>query len=157
MRGTSLGYLAVQASADQLESSIVQVRLILTIVFTAAGLLTLLVGGVTASLLTRPIDLLVRSMRLISAGDLHHRAAVTSKDEVGFLAQTFNEMAASLESTTVELEATYFASMEALARAIDEFFLQRDRAAMERAAADSAKRYSWAEYGAIMSRLVTRA
>jgi glycosyltransferase involved in cell wall biosynthesis len=45
----------------------------------------------------------------------------------------------------------------ALARAIDEFFLQRDRAAMERAAADSAKRYSWAEYGAIMSRLVTRA
>ena len=119
MRGTSLGYLAVQASADQLESSIVQVRLILTIVFTAAGLLTLLVGGVTASLLTRPIDLLVRSMRLISAGDLHHRAAVTSKDEVGFLAQTFNEMAASLESTTVELEATYFASMEALARAID--------------------------------------
>ncbi len=45
----------------------------------------------------------------------------------------------------------------ALARAIDEFFLRRDRAAMERAAADSAKRYSWAEYGAIMSRLVTRA
>ena len=45
----------------------------------------------------------------------------------------------------------------ALARAVDEFFLRRDRAAMERAAADSAKRYSWAEYGAIMSRLVTRA
>ena len=45
----------------------------------------------------------------------------------------------------------------ALARAIDEFFLRRDRAAMERAAADSARHYSWAEYGAIMSRLVTRA
>jgi putative nucleotidyltransferase with HDIG domain len=119
MRGTPLGYLAVQSSADQLESSIFQVRLILTLVFTAAALLTLLVGGVTASLLTRPIDLLVRSMQLISAGDLHHRAPVTSKDEIGFLAQTFNEMAASLESTTEELEATYFASMEALARAID--------------------------------------
>jgi glycosyltransferase involved in cell wall biosynthesis len=45
----------------------------------------------------------------------------------------------------------------ALARAIDEFFLERDRAAMERAAAESARRYSWAEYGAIMGRLVTRA
>ena len=44
---------------------------------------------------------------------------------------------------------------EALARAVDDFFLKRDRAAMERAAAESAKRYSWAEYGAIMSRLVT--
>jgi glycosyltransferase involved in cell wall biosynthesis len=45
----------------------------------------------------------------------------------------------------------------ALARAIDDFFLGRDRAAMERAAAESARRYSWAEYGAIMGRLVTRA
>ena len=119
MRGTTLGYLAVQANADQLESSIVQVRLILTLVFTAAALLTLMVGSVTASLLTQPIESLVRSMRQISAGDLHHRAPVTSKDEIGFLAQTFNEMAASLESTTAELESTYFASMEALARAID--------------------------------------
>jgi glycosyltransferase involved in cell wall biosynthesis len=44
---------------------------------------------------------------------------------------------------------------EALARAVDEFFTRRDRRSMERAAAESAKRYSWAEYGAIMSRLVT--
>ena len=44
---------------------------------------------------------------------------------------------------------------EALARAIDEFFTTRDRAAMERAAAESARRYSWQEYGAIMKRLLT--
>ena len=42
-----------------------------------------------------------------------------------------------------------------LARAVDEFFRRRDRRSMERAAAESAKRYSWTEYGAIMSRLVT--
>ena len=119
MRGSLLGYLAVQASADELEGSVAQVRLILTLVFTAAALLTLLVGGVTASLLTRPVDLLVRSMRMISAGDLHHRAPVKSRDEIGYLAQTFNEMASSLEEKTAALEETYFASMEALARAID--------------------------------------
>ncbi len=45
----------------------------------------------------------------------------------------------------------------ALARAVDEFFTRRDRAAMERAAASSAQRYSWAEYGAIMSRLLSPA
>jgi len=66
------------------------VRLILTLVFTAAALLTLLVGGVTASLLTRPVDLLVRSMQLISAGDLHHRAPVKSRCEIGYLVQPFN-------------------------------------------------------------------
>ncbi len=44
----------------------------------------------------------------------------------------------------------------ALAAAIDDFFSRRDRAAMERAAAESARRYSWAEYGAMMNRLLGR-
>ncbi|TMB60580.1 MAG: HD domain-containing protein [Chloroflexi bacterium] len=119
MRGRQLGYLAVQANADGLQNSVTQVRLILTLVFTAAALLTLLVGGVTASLLTGPVDRLVRSMRTVSGGDLHHRARVKSRDEIGFLAKTFNEMTASLEEKTAALEETYFASMETLARAID--------------------------------------
>ena len=33
--------------------------------------------------------------------------------------------------------------VEALARAVDEFFTTRDRAAMEEAAVASARRYSW--------------
>jgi putative nucleotidyltransferase with HDIG domain len=74
---------------------------------------------VTASLLTGPVDRLVRSMRIVSDGDLHHRARVKSRDEIGYLAKTFNEMTASLEEKTAALEETYFASMETLARAID--------------------------------------
>jgi len=119
MRGSQFGYLAVQANADSLLSVVNQVRLILTLVFTAAALLTLLVGTATASRLTRPIEALVRSMRAVSAGNLQHRASVTSKDEIGYLAQAFNEMTASLEEKTAALEETTFASMEALARAID--------------------------------------
>jgi putative nucleotidyltransferase with HDIG domain len=119
MRGSEFGYLAVQANADSLLSSVQQVRLILTLVFTAAALLTLLVGTATASRLTRPIEGLVRSMRVVSAGNLRHRAAISSKDEIGYLAQAFNEMTASLEEKTAALEETTFASMEALARAID--------------------------------------
>jgi putative nucleotidyltransferase with HDIG domain len=119
MRGSQLGYLAVQANADPLLSLVGQLRLILTVVFTAAALLTLLVGTVIASRLTRPIDLLVRSMRAVSAGDLRHRAAVVSRDEIGYLARTFNDVTASLEEKTSALEETTFASMEALARAID--------------------------------------
>ncbi|HEX8618745.1 MAG TPA: glycosyltransferase family 4 protein, partial [Thermoanaerobaculia bacterium] len=42
----------------------------------------------------------------------------------------------------------------ALARAVDAFFQRDDRAAMERHAAASARKYSWAEYGALMKRLV---
>jgi putative nucleotidyltransferase with HDIG domain len=119
MRGTQVGFLAVQLKADALLSSVTQVRLLLTLVFTGAALLTLLVGTATASLLTRPINQLVRSMRTVSAGDLQHRARVGSRDEIGYLARTFNEMTASLEEKTAALEETTFASMEALARAID--------------------------------------
>jgi putative nucleotidyltransferase with HDIG domain len=119
MRGSPFGYLAIQANADPLLSLVTQVRLLLTLVFTAAALLTLLVGTATASMLTRPIEGLVRSMRVVSAGNLQHRANVTSKDEIGYLAQAFNEMTASLEEKTAALEETTFASMEALARAID--------------------------------------
>jgi len=43
----------------------------------------------------------------------------------------------------------------ALARAVDEFFSNRDRAEMERAAAESARRYSWQEYGEIMNGLLS--
>lgn len=42
----------------------------------------------------------------------------------------------------------------ALARAVDEFFTARDHVAMEQAAAAGARRYSWAEYGALFARLV---
>ena len=119
MRGNQIGYLAVQANADALLDEVAQLRLILTLVFTAAALLTLLVGTFTASMLTRPVDLLVRSMRAVSGGDLHHRAAVVSQDEIGYLARTFNEVTASLEEKTAALEETTFASMEALARTID--------------------------------------
>ena len=119
IHGSQFGFLALTADADSLLSLVAQQRLILALVFTAAALLTLLVGTATASLLTRPVELLVRSMRAVSAGDLQHRATVVSQDEIGYLARTFNEMTASLEEKTAALEETTFASMEALARAID--------------------------------------
>jgi glycosyltransferase involved in cell wall biosynthesis len=42
----------------------------------------------------------------------------------------------------------------ALARAIDAFFARGDRQAMEQAAADSARKYSWAEYGRLFRGLL---
>src|SRR5438105_184592 len=119
MRGQQLGYVAVVLNADQLEVAVGQVRLLLVIVFVAAALMTLLVGGGLAAHITRPLEDLVRSMRIVSAGKLGHRAPVAGRDEIGYLATTFNEMTASLEDKTKTLQDTYFASMEALARAID--------------------------------------
>jgi putative nucleotidyltransferase with HDIG domain len=119
MRGRQLGYMAVVLDGDKLVNSVAQARLILVLSFTAAALLTLLIGLMLASRITRPIDQLVSAMKAVSAGHLDRRAPVGSKDEIGYLSSTFNEMTGSLQEKTSTLEETYFASMEALARAID--------------------------------------
>lgn len=47
-------------------------------------------------------------------------------------------------------------SPAAVARAVNEFFTTRDRAAMERRAAESAREYSWKEYARVFERLLNR-
>lgn len=119
LRGRQLGYLAVSRDADSLLTALAQTRLLLAMIFTAAGLVTLAVGAVLARRITRPLEELTRATRVIAAGDLRHRAPVRSQDEIGDLARSFNAMTRSLGEKTAELEETYFSSMEALARAID--------------------------------------
>jgi putative nucleotidyltransferase with HDIG domain len=119
MRGTLLGYLGVALLADSLNSSLAKIKGVLILLFVLAALLTLLIGGVLANRISRPIEQLVASTRAVASGNLSHRASVRGRDEIGYLARSFNEMTASLEAKTRALEESYFASMEALARALD--------------------------------------
>jgi two-component system OmpR family sensor kinase/two-component system sensor histidine kinase BaeS len=64
----------------------------------AAGLAALVVGGVIAFSLVRPIQRLTVATRAVAHGDLSQRVPVTSSDEVGELAKSFNAMAADLEN-----------------------------------------------------------
>lgn len=49
-----------------------------------------------ASLVTRPIEALVRDMDIVSRGDLNHATRPMTNDEIGLLAVTFNRMTANL-------------------------------------------------------------
>ena len=117
--GALLGYLGVALPADSMEASLNQLKTVLILTFVLAALLTLLIGGVLANRISRPIEQLVASTHVVAAGDLSHRATVRGRDEIGYLARSFNDMTASLEAKTHALEESYFASMEALARALD--------------------------------------
>jgi len=64
----------------------------------ALGLLAaLLVGGVIAEGIAAPVQALVAAMRRVLTGDFRQRLTVTREDEIGFLANSFNEMVAGLE------------------------------------------------------------
>ena len=119
MRGSRLGYLAVAVPADDVTSSLNAIRLVLVALFGAIALGVILIGLALADRITRPIDQLVASMRLISAGDYGRRVEVESPDEIGYLATTFNDMAAALQQQIKERDEAYFRNLEALARAID--------------------------------------
>jgi putative nucleotidyltransferase with HDIG domain len=58
-------------------------------------------------------------MATVSAGDYSRRVAVESADEIGYLAQSFNEMTTALETQIKAREEAYFRNLEALARVID--------------------------------------
>jgi two-component sensor histidine kinase len=61
-------------------------------------------GFLIATSIGRPLGKLTRATTRLAAGHLDTRVDVRSHDEVGALAQAFNQMAASLQSTTVSLE-----------------------------------------------------
>src|SRR5262249_26069888 len=56
------------------------------------------IGGAVglATLLSRPIFRLVEATRAVAAGNFHVALAVTSRDEIGVLTESFNQMARSL-------------------------------------------------------------
>jgi two-component system OmpR family sensor kinase/two-component system sensor histidine kinase BaeS len=63
----------------------------------AAGGAALIVGGLLAYGLVRPIQQLTAATSAVARGDLSQRVAAKSKDEIGELAASFNSMADSLQ------------------------------------------------------------
>lgn len=64
---------------------------------TIAGIVALLMAGLLVRQITRPVGSLIAASRQIAGGDLAVRVPVQSRDELGELAQTFNQMTNSLE------------------------------------------------------------
>jgi len=90
---------------DQMMSGLVQVafqdaiRTSLLIAVVAASVAAVVVSVALSARLSRPIRRLAEASRRIATGRYAERVQVTSTDEIGELAGSFNTMAASLEAT----------------------------------------------------------
>lgn len=67
-----------------------------------AGVVAIVLGLVLTRQITSPVRALTRGVGHIARGDFGHRVNVSTDDEVGELAQSFNSMAASLEKNEQE-------------------------------------------------------
>lgn len=69
------------------------------------SIVILFISLIFARTLSKPITELAHVSETIAQGDLSMRARITSRDEIGALAQTFNTMAQSLEDRMKEIHA----------------------------------------------------
>ncbi len=76
------------------------------LLYSAAMIAVILIGYFVARLIINPLSKLVRTSRAVASGDLTQRTEIEGKDEIGVLANTFDEMTEHLQQRTLELEKT---------------------------------------------------
>lgn len=89
-----------QEVQNEVNESVESAVYILIGLFVSALVISLLVGQI----ITSPVKRLTRTVQAIAGGDLTARADVTSRDEAGILARSFNSMAQTLNETLTGLE-----------------------------------------------------
>jgi signal transduction histidine kinase len=96
VRGTVVGLLSVALARDYVTGPWLDVQWPLTILTLVLMVAIIGLGIFIARQITRPLQELVSTAQAVSAGDLGRRSQVVAKDEVGILAQSFNDMTGHL-------------------------------------------------------------
>ncbi len=76
------------------------------IVFTILMLIVIAIGFFVSRLIIVPLYSLVSTSQAIANGDLNRRTGLHTRDEIGTLASTFDDMTSKLQDRTLELEET---------------------------------------------------
>ena len=76
------------------------------LIYSVAMVAVIVIGYLVARLIVNPLSTLVRASRAIAGGDLTQRTNLKSRDEIGVLANTFDDMTEKLQERTIELERT---------------------------------------------------
>lgn len=102
--GDQLGMFGVVLPLDFVITSGAISRNTYVLIFAVAMLAVILMGYVISRLIINPLHSLMLTSQAIAGGDLTQRTGVSSRDEIGTLAQSFDEMTQRLQERTAELE-----------------------------------------------------
>lgn len=80
-----------------------RVMLTFTIIASLCVVLLLVLLYFSTTKIINPLQKMVEATKKISRGDLSHRVEVSSKDEIGYLAESFNQMTADLKAANEKL------------------------------------------------------
>jgi len=99
------GLIQLAVPADNLQSIVMERWIELGLIFALITGLALLAALWLARSIIQPLDTLRESALRLSQGDLSHRVAYAAQDEIGEVAQAFNEMAQQVQSMLEEQRA----------------------------------------------------
>jgi signal transduction histidine kinase len=99
-----MGWVELSAAPNLAEDALSATRRAILLAGVGAALLAFILGSGISQRLSSPLKNLNETARQMGAGDLAIRAEIRSKDEIGDLAQQFNQMADQLQSNFRQLE-----------------------------------------------------
>ncbi|HEU4783403.1 MAG TPA: HAMP domain-containing sensor histidine kinase [Ktedonobacterales bacterium] len=106
-RGTDVGIVEVITSFPRSRAVLGIVRLLLLGTFIAALLVGILIGSPLIGRLLRPLTRISRASKRIASGDLSYRVGLPERtDEIGQLANSFDEMAERIEQAFTAQQAS---------------------------------------------------
>ena len=107
LRGQTVGLLGVVLSSDYAVSPETQSRWVYILIFTIGTAGTILVGYTLAQNIARPILHLRSLSQSVASGDLNQESGLERTDEIGELADAFDQMTENLRQRTAEAERLY--------------------------------------------------
>lgn len=100
----SLGVFAVVLPSQLIIQAGATSRDTYAVIFSTAMAAVILIGYAISQRITRPLNRLVRTSQAVAEGNLEQRTGIVGTDEIGILAETFDEMTGRLSERTRALE-----------------------------------------------------
>jgi len=102
--GEIIGTVCVRSDLRPMYAMLIRNIRIISVVLLLASLTAYAVSSKLQNIISAPILSLAESATRIGKGHFDHRVEVHSKDELGYLAQSFNNMAEDLQTTTTSID-----------------------------------------------------
>lgn len=100
-KGQRVGAATVVFSERGLQGDLAALKTTIAMFCVTGVLLCAGIAYATSRVLTRPLDHLIKDIKTVAGGDLEHRTKTRSNDELGVLAQTFDQMTKNLAAAEV--------------------------------------------------------
>lgn len=118
-KGKAVGMLGLDIKSDDIYHMQQQIYWRGLMVLGVGILLSLLIGGLAAQRVSRPVAQLTEGARQLSSGHLDYRVNVAGGDEIGDLAHTFNVMAMNLEGSRDRLLEYFYDVVKSLVKILE--------------------------------------